>query len=75
MRDTISNVFIFLGIFFIILGIIFKLFPFFGKLPGDINIKGKNYVVYIPIVSSLILSIVLSILLNLFFLIFKKWGV
>lgn len=72
MRDALSKLFIFLGIFFIILGVIFKLFPFFGKLPGDINIKGKNYIVYIPIVSSLILSIVLSIFLNLIFFIFKR---
>lgn len=40
-------------------------FPFFGKLPGDIHIKGKNFQVYIPIATSIILSVVLTLILYL----------
>jgi hypothetical protein len=38
----------------------------FGRLPGDIVIRGKNSVFYFPIVTSLLLSVVLSVVLWLF---------
>ena len=38
----------------------------FGRLPGDIVIRGKHSVFYFPIVTSLILSVVLSLILWLF---------
>lgn len=38
----------------------------FGKLPGDINIKAGQVKVFIPITSMIIISIVLTILVNLF---------
>lgn len=37
----------------------------FGRLPGDINIEGKNGSFHFPIVTSIILSFVLTILLNI----------
>jgi len=40
--------------------------PFLGRLPGDLTLRGKNYTVYIPIVSMLLLSLLLTILLNIF---------
>ena len=36
-----------------------------GKLPGDVEFKGRNVRVYVPIASSIIVSIVLTIVLNL----------
>ena len=33
----------------------------FGRLPGDVVIRGKNSAFYFPIVTSLLLSIVLSL--------------
>ena len=33
----------------------------FGRLPGDVVIRGKNSIFYFPIVTSLLLSIVLSL--------------
>jgi hypothetical protein len=38
----------------------------FGRLPGDIVIRGKHSVFYFPLVTSLLLSIVLSVILWLF---------
>jgi len=38
----------------------------FGKLPGDIDIKTGSGRIYIPIVSMLIVSIVLSLLFQIF---------
>ncbi|HEX6240158.1 MAG TPA: DUF2905 domain-containing protein [Polyangiales bacterium] len=37
-----------------------------GRLPGDIVVKRKNFTVYVPLVSSLVLSLVVTLLLNLF---------
>ncbi|MDP9223220.1 MAG: DUF2905 domain-containing protein [Actinomycetota bacterium] len=37
----------------------------FGRLPGDIRIRGEHSRVYIPIVSSIVVSIALSLLLSL----------
>ena len=57
-----AKIFIFIGIIFIIIGLIlyfFKDFPLF-HLPGDIVIKKENFNFYFPITSSIILSIVLS---------------
>ena len=57
-----AKIFIFIGIIFIIIGLIlyfFKDFQLFN-LPGDIVIKKENFSFYFPITSSIILSIVLS---------------
>ena len=57
-----AKIFIFLGIVFIIIGLIlyfFKDFPIF-HLPGDIVIKRENFTFYFPITSSILISIVLS---------------
>lgn len=45
--------------------------PFLGKLPGDISIKGKNYSVYIPIATSLLISLLISLILYLYNKLFK----
>lgn len=37
-----------------------------GRLPGDIVMRKKNFTFYFPLVSSLLLSLVLTLLLNLF---------
>lgn len=36
----------------------------FGRLPGDIHMSGKNVTFFAPIVSMLLLSIVLSVVLG-----------
>lgn len=38
----------------------------FGKLPGDIVIKGERFQFYFPIVTCIVLSIILSLLFYLF---------
>lgn len=37
----------------------------FGRLPGDVHVSGKNVSVYAPIVSMLLLSVVLTVVVNL----------
>lgn len=66
MLGSFGKVLIIMGSVLIAIGLLLVFFdkiPFFGKLPGDIVIKKKNVVIYIPIVTSLILSLVLSLIL------------
>ena len=44
-----------------------NLFGWFGKLPGDIRIEGKNGFVFVPITSMIVVSLLLTLILNLLF--------
>lgn len=60
---VIGRALVLTGVIFIILGVIFVVsgkIPFLGRLPGDILIKKKNYTIYFPLITSILLSIVLS---------------
>lgn len=66
--DYIGKVLIAFGIVIALLGVAVLFFrntgiPFFGKLPGDIIIQKKNFTLYLPIVTSLLLSLIVSIIL------------
>ncbi len=57
-----------IGVILVVVGVLFMVseklnFPFFGKLPGDIHIKGKNFQVYFPIATSIVLSVLLTLIL------------
>ena len=39
--------------------------PFLGRLPGDIIVKKRNFTLYFPIATGLVLSLVLTLLLSL----------
>ncbi len=60
---------ILIGSILILIGVIIqfggKFFPF-GRLPGDIVIRGEKSTFYFPIVTCLVVSIVLSLLSYLF---------
>lgn len=61
---------IFAGLALVALGLLVSLgekLPIrFGRLPGDIVIRGKNGAFYFPIVTSLLLSALLSLAMWLF---------
>jgi len=61
---------ILIGVVVVVLGLIVSLgekLPIrFGRLPGDIVIKGRHSVFYFPLVTCLLLSVVVSFLLWLF---------
>jgi membrane protein implicated in regulation of membrane protease activity len=67
----LSKSLIVLGIIILIIGLLLEYAPFllnwFGKLPGDIRVKGENSLFFMPITSMIIFSIILSIVANLFF--------
>jgi hypothetical protein len=49
-------------------GLVWFLADRFGipRLPGDLVIRKKNFTLYLPLVSSLVVSVVLTLLFNLF---------
>ncbi|MCX7678544.1 MAG: DUF2905 domain-containing protein [Spirochaetes bacterium] len=69
-----GKILIMIGLFLIIVGVLMHFagnIPFLGKLPGDITYRGRQFTLYVPIVSSIILSIILTIVFNLLFKFFK----
>ena len=63
-----AKIFIFIGVMFILIGIVlylFKGFPLF-RLPGDIVIEKENFKFYFPITSMIIISVVLSLVFSFF---------
>jgi hypothetical protein len=38
----------------------------FGRLPGDIHIRGENSQIFIPFTSMILLSLLLTLVVNLF---------
>lgn len=39
--------------------------PFLGRLPGDVVVQKKNFTLYFPIATGLLLSLLLTVVLNL----------
>ena len=46
--------------------------PFFGNLPGDIQVQTQNFSCFIPLASMIILSILATIVLNIIIRIVNK---
>ncbi len=67
----IGKLLIILGSVILIAGLALSYAPWlinwFGKLPGDINIKNENSTVFIPITSMIVISLILTLVLNLVF--------
>lgn len=64
--SSIGRLLVILGIFLIALGAV-MLLPWSShlRLPGDIIIKHKDSMIYVPVVTSIVLSVILTIVLNL----------
>jgi len=66
----VGRTLIFIGMALVVVGLLVsfgeKLPIRFGRLPGDIVVRGKNSVFYFPIVTSLLLSALLTLLMWLF---------
>ena len=63
----IGRTLIVLGVVLVVAGALFTLgdkLPLrFGRLPGDIEIRGKNTVFYFPVVTCVVVSVVLSVVM------------
>lgn len=63
--QSAGKILILTGVIFILIGAVLTFYekiPLIGKLPGDIIIKRKNFTLYIPIVTSLLISFLLSLI-------------
>jgi hypothetical protein len=77
---SLSYFLIICGILILIVGIILllidsldlKIFKKLGNLPGDIKIKGKNFVFYFPLTTSILISIILSLFIFLISIFLKN---
>jgi Protein of unknown function (DUF2905) len=67
MLPQLARIFLIIGIFFIVIaGVLYLASRFnlpLGKLPGDIQIQGKNYTCFFPLGTSILLSLLLSLVL------------
>ncbi len=66
---TLGKILVIGGVALLAIGLLLIFFgkiPYIGKLPGDITIKGKNYTIYFPLATSIILSLIISLILYLF---------
>jgi hypothetical protein len=64
--SDLGRIFIFFGLLFVVIGVAIlglnRLNVPLGRLPGDINWRGKNWSVSFPLVTCLLLSVLLSLL-------------
>lgn len=75
MWSQFGKILILIGVLTILLGgilIFAEKLPWLGKLPGDIVVKKKNFSLYFPTVTSLVLSVVLSVAVAIFSHLFRK---
>lgn len=73
---NLSRILLLVGVIFLLAGGLLYIAVRFnlplGRLPGDIRIQGRNYSIYLPLATSIILSIVLTVLLNVIFRLLNK---
>jgi hypothetical protein len=58
----IGRTLILVGVVLVIIGVLSNLGVRVGRLPGDIEIRGKNSVFYFPVMTCIIISVVLSLI-------------
>jgi hypothetical protein len=59
----IGRTLILLGVALVVIGVLVTLGVRIGRLPGDIEIRGKNSVFYFPVVTCIVVSVVLSLVM------------
>jgi len=46
--------------------------PLLGHLPGDVHLRGKNWLFSFPLATCILVSIVLTVLLNIILRLFRR---
>jgi len=62
--QSLGKYLIAIGVIIVVVGLILAFFPkmnFFGKMPGDIQIKRENFSFYFPIVTCILISTLLTL--------------
>jgi len=66
---ALGKLLILLGVFIILIGLLLLIgekIPWIGRLPGDFIIRKKNFTLYFPLATSILISIILTLLFALF---------
>ena len=64
--NAFGKVFILIGVIFVVVGMLMIFgpkIPLSGKLPGDISIQRKNFSLYFPITTCILISIILTLIM------------
>ncbi|MCL4871575.1 MAG: DUF2905 family protein [Anaerolineae bacterium] len=48
-----------------------RIFPTLGNLPGDLRFEGKDFQVYFPLATMILISLIATIVLNILIRIFR----
>mgnify|MGYP003382955679 CR=1 FL=1 len=56
----------------VIILVALRFFPWLGNLPGDMRFEGRNYKVYFPLATMILVSILATIVLNVLLRIFRR---
>jgi hypothetical protein len=68
MPQELGRALIVVGGLLLVVGLVLVLadrVPILGRLPGDVVVKKKNFTLYFPIATALLVSLVLTLILNL----------
>ena len=68
--NEIGRVLLVFGLILAVVGLVLLFadkIPFLGRLPGDILVKRKNFTIYFPLATMILLSIVLTVIFTVFF--------
>lgn len=56
-----GRVLVILGVMLVVVGLLVQVFPWLGRLPGDVRIERPGFAFYVPVTTSLLLSAVVSL--------------
>ena len=68
MPQELGRTLILIGAVMVVVGMVLVFahrIPFLGRLPGDVVVQKKNFTLYFPIATGLLLSLLLTVVLNL----------
>lgn len=68
MFNEIGRMLVIFGAVILVIGAVMMFsdkIPFLGRLPGDFVVRRRNFVLYFPLATGIILSILLTVILNL----------
>ncbi|HYK76962.1 MAG TPA: DUF2905 domain-containing protein [Daejeonella sp.] len=69
MQGSAGKIFIFIGLIFVVIGLIIWFLPnrfnWIGHLPGDIRIERENFRLYMPFGTMILLSLIISLILRI----------
>lgn len=74
--ETFGRLLIIIGLAIAFCGLVIliftRIFPSLDNLPGDFHIEGKNFQIYFPFATMILISLIATIVLNILIRIFRR---